>query len=85
MACADPSYRRAAEAWDAGKFNDEIVPVTVKSKKGDVEVSVDEEYKGLKLEKVPQLKPVFKYPPSNPIPPLLTKTTFSLLLEDING
>jgi len=54
-------YRRAAEAWDAGKFNDEIVPVTVKSKKGDIEVSVDEEYKGLKLEKVPQLKPVFKY------------------------
>jgi len=33
----------------------------VKSKKGDVEVSVDEEYKGLKIEKVPTLKPVFKY------------------------
>lgn len=32
----------------------------MKSKKGDVEVSVDEEYKGLKLEKVPSLKPVFK-------------------------
>jgi acetyl-CoA C-acetyltransferase len=57
-------YRRAAEAWDAGKFNDEIAPVTVKSKKGDIQFSVDEEYKGLKLEKVPQLKPVFKCPPS---------------------
>ena len=34
--------------------------MTVKSKKGDVEVSVDEEYKGLKLEKVPTLKPAFK-------------------------
>jgi hypothetical protein len=43
--------------------------VTVKSKKGDVEVSVDEEYKGLKLEKVPTLKPVFKYPPYLPLPP----------------
>ena len=54
-------YRRAAEAWEAGHFNSEIAPVTVKGKKGDVEVSVDEEYKGLKLEKVPTLKPVFKY------------------------
>jgi acetyl-CoA C-acetyltransferase len=56
----DCRYRRAAEAWDAGQFNTEIAPVTVKSKKGDVVVSVDEEYKGLKIEKVPMLKPVFK-------------------------
>lgn len=56
-------YRRAAEAWDAGHFTAEIVPVVVKSKKGDIEVSTDEEYKGLKLEKVPTLKPVFKYSP----------------------
>ena len=54
-------YRRASEAWDAGHFNKEIAPVIVKSKKGDVEVSVDEEYKGLKLEKVATLKPVFKF------------------------
>lgn len=59
---SDHRYRRAAEAWDAGYFKPEIAPVTIKSKKGDVEVSVDEEYKGLKLEKVPTLKPVFKYP-----------------------
>jgi acetyl-CoA C-acetyltransferase len=56
-------YRRAAEAWDAGHFTAEVVPVVVKSKKGDTEVSVDEEYKGLKLEKVPTLKPVFKCSP----------------------
>ena len=54
-------YRRAAEAWDAGHFTAEVVPVVVKSKKGETEVSVDEEYKGLKLEKVSTLKPVFKY------------------------
>ena len=61
----DSRYRRAAEAWDAGHFTAEVVPVVVKSKKGDVEISVDEEYKGLKLEKVPTLKPVFKYSPAS--------------------
>ena len=61
----DSRYRRAAEAWDAGHFTAEVVPVVIKSKKGDVEIAVDEEYKGLKLEKVPTLKPVFKYSPAS--------------------
>lgn len=65
----DCRYRRAAEAWDAGYFRPEIAPVTVKSKKGEIQVFEDEEYKGLKLEKVPTLKPAFKYfPPSSPSP-----------------
>ena len=54
------SYTRAAEAWKAGKFNDEIVPVAVPQRKGDpVMVSEDEEYKNVFLDKIPGLKPAF--------------------------
>ncbi|KZF26776.1 acetyl-CoA acetyltransferase IA [Xylona heveae TC161] len=53
------SYRRAQEAWKAGKFDEEITPVTVKSKKGEIVISKDEGFDRLKLEKVPTLKPAF--------------------------
>nr|OQO25849.1 hypothetical protein B0A51_09761 [Rachicladosporium sp. CCFEE 5018] len=53
------SYKRAQEAWKQGLFDDEIVPVTVKGKKGDTVVKEDEGYNKLKLEKVPTLKPAF--------------------------
>lgn len=59
-AYAIQSYKRAQAAYEAGKFKDEIAPVTVKSKKGDVVVSEDEQYKGLREDKVPTLKPAFK-------------------------
>ena len=54
------SYKRAAAAWEAGNFNDEIVPVTVKTRKGEIVVAEDEEYKNVKFEKIPQLRPVFQ-------------------------
>jgi acetyl-CoA C-acetyltransferase len=54
------SYTRAAEAWKAGKFNDEIVPVAVPQRKGDpIMVSEDEEYKNVFLDKIPGLRPAF--------------------------
>lgn len=54
------SYKRAAAAWEAGKFNDEIVPVSVPQRKGDpVMVSTDEEYKNVFLDKIPSLRPAF--------------------------
>lgn len=53
------SYKRAAAAWEAGKFNEEIVPVTVSTRKGDVVISEDEEYKNVFLDKIPGLKPAF--------------------------
>jgi acetyl-CoA C-acetyltransferase len=53
------TYKRAQESWKAGLFKDEIAPVTVKTKKGEVVVSEDESYNKLKLEKVPTLKPAF--------------------------
>ena len=54
------SYTRASAAWDAGKFDDEIVPVAVPQRRGDaVIVSKDEEYTNVKMEKIPQLRAVF--------------------------
>ncbi len=58
-AFAIESYTRAAKAWKAGNFTEEVTPVTVSSKKGDIVVSEDEEYKQVNFEKIPQLKPVF--------------------------
>jgi acetyl-CoA C-acetyltransferase len=58
-AYAIESYKRAAAAWKAGKFVEEVVPLTISTKKGDVTVNEDEEYKQVNFEKVPQLKPVF--------------------------
>ncbi len=60
-AFAIESYNRSAAAWQAGKFNDEIVPVAVPQRKGDpIMVTEDEEYKNVKMEKIPALRPVFK-------------------------
>jgi acetyl-CoA C-acetyltransferase len=58
-AFAIESYKRSAAAWAAGKFKEEVVPVTVQTRKGDVVVSEDEEYKNVNFDKVPALKPVF--------------------------
>ena len=54
------SYRRTAAAWSAGKFTDEIIPVEIKGRKGDVTLfKEDEEYKNVNFEKIPSLKAVF--------------------------
>ncbi|MDX5448459.1 MAG: acetyl-CoA C-acyltransferase [Bacteroidota bacterium] len=55
------SYKRSADAWSAGKFKDEVVPVEVPQRKGDpVLFAEDEEYKNVMPEKVPSLRPVFQ-------------------------
>ncbi|WP_027419593.1 acetyl-CoA C-acyltransferase [Crocinitomix catalasitica] len=54
------SYNKAAKAWSDGKFNDEVVPVEVPQRRGDaIIVSEDEEYKNVKMDKIPTLRPVF--------------------------
>jgi acetyl-CoA C-acetyltransferase len=54
------SYTRSAEAWKNGKFNDEVVPVSVPQRKGDaIVVSEDEEFKNVFLDKIPSLRPAF--------------------------
>ena len=55
------SYKRSQASWAAGKFNDEIVGVEVPQKKGDpIIVKEDEEYKQVKFDKIPELRPVFQ-------------------------
>ena len=58
-AFAIESYKKSTAAWSAGKFKDEVVEISVKTKKGDVLFSEDEEYKNVNFEKIPTLKPVF--------------------------
>jgi len=54
------SYKRSAEAWKSGKFSDEVVPVEVPQRRGEpIIVSEDEEYKNVKLDKIPALRPAF--------------------------
>jgi len=60
-AFAIESYQRSQAAQAAGKFTDEITPVELKDKKGDVTLFADdEEPKAVKFDKIPSLKPVFK-------------------------
>ena len=60
-AFAIESYTRSANAWKAGKFDAEIIPVSIPQKKGDpIIVNHDEEYKNVKFDKIPGLNPVFK-------------------------
>ncbi len=53
------SYHRAAAAWDKGLFADEIIPVTIQTRKGNIVVDKDEEYTNVRFEKIPTLRPVF--------------------------
>jgi acetyl-CoA C-acetyltransferase len=55
------SYKRSTNAYAAGNFKDEIVPVSIPVKgKDPLVVSEDEEYKNLRADKVPTLKPAFQ-------------------------
>ncbi|MEE2731302.1 MAG: acetyl-CoA C-acyltransferase [Pseudomonadota bacterium] len=53
------SLQRAQQAITNGNFKDEIVPVTVKTRKGEVVVSDDEQPGNANLEKIPTLRPAF--------------------------
>jgi len=54
------SYKRVAKATEDGSFKEEIVPVEVPQRKGDpLVITEDEEYKNVRFEKIPSLRPVF--------------------------
>ncbi|EIA07960.1 acetyl-CoA C-acyltransferase [Flavobacterium frigoris] len=54
------SYNRSSQAWEAGKFDNEIVPVAVPQRKGDpIMISKDEEYTNVKIDRIPTLNAVF--------------------------
>jgi acetyl-CoA C-acetyltransferase len=60
-AFAITSYQRAQKAQNEGKFKEEITPVELKDKKGEVTLFTDdEEPNTVKFDKIPTLKPVFK-------------------------
>ncbi len=54
------SYELAIAAQKNGYYNDEIIPVTIQSKKETRVVSEDEEPSKVRFEKIPTLRPVFK-------------------------
>ena len=54
------SYQRSAAGWEAGAFNDEVVSVRVPQRRGAaIHVDTDEEYRQVKLDKIPQLRAAF--------------------------
>lgn len=59
-AFAIESYKRSKIAWETGKFNDEIVPVEIHQRKSaSIIFNEDEEYKNVRFDKIPELKPAF--------------------------
>lgn len=59
-AFAIQSYERSAKAWSEGKFTNEVVPVSVPQRRGEpMVISEDEEYKNVKMEKIPALRAAF--------------------------
>ena len=54
------SYQRSSSSWSKGKFKDEVIPVEIKDRKGNVTFfNEDEEYKNVNFEKIPSLKAAF--------------------------
>lgn len=54
------SYKRSAAATEAGKFQEEIIPVAIPQRKGDpIMMTEDEEFKNVFFDKIPNLRPVF--------------------------
>jgi acetyl-CoA C-acetyltransferase len=59
-AYAIQSYNRSAEAWSNGYYKEEVVPVQITGRKGEViTIDEDEEYKNVMFDKISSLKPVF--------------------------
>ena len=54
------SYKRSKIAWESGKFNNEIIPVEIKDRRGNITIiDEDEEYKNFNEDKLRSLRPVF--------------------------
>ncbi len=59
-AFAIESYTRSQNAWNNGKFKNEVVPVEIPSRKGEIiKFEKDEEPWNVKFDKIPGLKPAF--------------------------
>ena len=59
-AFAIQSYTRSEAAWEAGKFKDEVIAVEIPQRRGEpIIMTEDEEFKNVRLEKIPALRPAF--------------------------
>lgn len=59
-AFAIQSYQRSADAWENGRYNNEVIPVEVPQRRGEpIIVTEDEEFRNVKLEKIPELRAAF--------------------------
>lgn len=59
-AYAIQSYKRSSEAWENGKFDNEVIPVAVPQRRGEPKmVTKDEEYSNVFIDKIPNLRPAF--------------------------
>tara|TARA_Y100000766_G_C18858665_1_gene582108 strand:+ start:98 stop:1276 length:1179 start_codon:yes stop_codon:yes gene_type:complete len=54
------SYEKSKKAWENGFFSNEIEPVTITTRKGDITIDTDEEFSNINIEKFKKLRPVFK-------------------------
>ncbi|NNV09277.1 acetyl-CoA C-acyltransferase, partial [Geobacillus sp. MMMUD3] len=60
-AFAAQSHQRAAAGWEKGAFEDEVVPVTIRTRKGDVTVDTDEGVRpDTTVESMAKLRPAFR-------------------------
>ena len=54
------SYLRSKKAWEEGKFKEEVIPVEIPQRKGTpLLFDEDEEYKNVRMDKIPNLRAVF--------------------------
>ncbi|MBM6499134.1 MULTISPECIES: acetyl-CoA C-acyltransferase [Flavobacterium] len=59
-AFAVQSYERSAKAWAEGKFDNEVIPVSIPQRRGEpIIFAKDEEFTNVKLDKIPTLNAVF--------------------------
>lgn len=59
-AYAIQSYKRSTDAWDNGKFDNEVIPVAVPQRRGEPKmVTKDEEFSNVFIDKIPNLRPAF--------------------------
>ena len=54
------SYQRSKKSWENGFFSNEITPVEITTRKGDVIIDRDEEFSNINIDKFKKLRPVFK-------------------------
>lgn len=80
-AYAEQSYRRAQAATESGKFKEEIAPVVIPGKKGNVTVDKDEEAYKADFSKFPTLRPAFKHPTDPSFTPTVTAANASVLSD----